>query len=148
MALLLARRPTLDAPFARAWRANFARAAACFLVAISVPLYGARRRPAVRFDYTARVDPDGRAKRVLRPALKAVGVEGVRLHDTSHTFAALQLSAGVHFMQVSKWLGHATYTLTLNTYGEWIPAEDVAVPNNLPEPKPAKTEPKVVNLFG
>jgi hypothetical protein len=26
---------------------------------------------------------------------------GVRLHDWRHTFAALQLTAGVHFMQVS-----------------------------------------------
>ena len=33
--------------------------------------------------------------------------------DLRHTFATLQLSAGVHFMQVSKWLGHSTFTLTL-----------------------------------
>ena len=32
--LLLARRPTFVEPLARAWRANFARAAACFLVAM------------------------------------------------------------------------------------------------------------------
>jgi integrase len=45
-------------------------------------------------------------------------VEGVRLHDLRHTFATLQLSAGVHFMQVSKWLGHSTFTLTLDVYGD------------------------------
>ena len=38
-----------------------------------------------------------------------------------HTFATLQLSAGVHFMQVSKWLGHSTFTLTLDVYGDYIP---------------------------
>jgi hypothetical protein len=32
--VLLARRPTLVAPFAFAWRVNFARAALCFLVTI------------------------------------------------------------------------------------------------------------------
>ena len=32
-----------------------------------------------------------------------------------HTFAALQLTAGVHFMQVSQWLGHATYSPTLES---------------------------------
>ena len=58
------------------------------------------------------------------------------MHDLRHTFAALQLSAGVHFMQVSKWLGHASYTLTLDVYGEWIP-EEVA-PNTPPEPVPAQ----------
>ena len=28
------------------------------------------------------------------------------------TFTTLQLSSGVHFIQVSKWLGHSTFTLT------------------------------------
>jgi integrase len=101
----------------------------------------AQRRPVVLFDYTAPADLAGWAKRVLRPCTTAAGLHdgttGPRLHDTRHTFAALQLSAGVHFMQVSKWLGHANYTLTLNTYGEWIPAEHGGVPNALPEPKPA-----------
>ena len=61
-------------------------------------------------------------------------VRGVRLHDLRHTFATLQLSAGVHFMQVSKWLGHSTYTLTLDVYGDYIPAEDGGAVNTLPEP--------------
>ncbi|HSZ28442.1 MAG TPA: hypothetical protein VK784_01640, partial [Pseudonocardiaceae bacterium] len=67
----------------------------------------------------------------MKPALEAIGVppsrpatddtpavRGVRLHDLRHTFAVLQLSAGTHFMQVSQWLGHSTYTLTLGVYGD------------------------------
>ena len=61
-------------------------------------------------------------------------VEGVRLHDLRHTFATLQLSAGTHFMQVSKWLGHSTFTLTLDIYGDWIPEQDGGAGNDLPEP--------------
>jgi integrase len=104
-------------------------------------------------------------KNLLKPALEAVGlpasrpatadtpaVEGVRLHDLRHTFAVLQLSAGVHFMQVSQWLGHATYSLTLDVYGGYIPTEDGGAANNLPEPpapaKSAETPNNVVNLFG
>jgi hypothetical protein len=34
------------------------------------------------------------------------------------TFATMNLSAGEHYMQVSKWLGHSTFVLTLNTYAE------------------------------
>ena len=100
---------------------------------------GTRRRTPSRYlaiaplDYTEPVDTGAFYKNLLRPALEAVGlparrrpatrhgvpaVEGVRLHDLRHTFAALQLSAGVHFMQVSKWLGHSTYTLTLDVYGD------------------------------
>ena len=84
------------------------------------------------FDWAEPCDFDGLHAKVLRPALAEVGLEGTRLHDLRHTFAALQLSAGVHFMQVSKWLGHAKDTLTLDVSGEWIP-EEVA-PNTLPEP--------------
>ncbi|ETW25369.1 hypothetical protein [Mycobacterium gastri] len=48
-------------------------------------------------------------------------------------FATLQLSPGTHFMQVSKWLGHSTFTLTLDTY-DYIPEQDGGAANNLPEP--------------
>jgi integrase len=42
-------------------------------------------------------------------------------------------------MQVSKWLGHSTFTLTLDVYGDYIPEEDGGVANALPEPvAPAK----------
>lgn len=78
---------------------------------------------------------------------------GVRLHDLRHTFATMRLMAGTHFMQVSKWLGHSTFTLTLDTYGDWIPEEDGGAGNDLPEPTAVLTTPanglsNVVPLFG
>ena len=79
---------------------------------------------------------------VSRPARNGQpAVRGVRLHDLArHTFAVMQLSAGTHFMQVSQWLGHATYTLTLDTYGDWNPQEDGGAANTLPEPpRPTQT---------
>ena len=102
---------------------------------------------------------------IFRPALEAVGlpasqpasanspaVRGIRLHDLRHTFAVLQLSAGVHFMQVSKWLGHSTFTLTLDVYGDYNPETDGGEANTLPEPtalaKPVDLPSNVVNLFG
>ncbi|MDZ7913636.1 MAG: site-specific integrase [Rhodococcus sp. (in: high G+C Gram-positive bacteria)] len=108
---------------------------------------------------------------ILAPALVEAGLSvsrpsrggqpaqrGVRLHDYArHTFASMQLSAGVHFMQVSQWLGHAHYSLTLDTYGDWIPSEDGGAGNQLPEPPAPPTsisvaaEPfpsNVVPLFG
>ena len=103
-------------------------------------------------DFSEPVDTTAFYKNVLQPALAAVGlpastpattledgtpvpaVEGVRLHDLRHTFATLQLSAGTHFMQVSKWLGHSTFTLTLDIYGDWIPEQDGGAGNDLPEP--------------
>ncbi len=56
-------------------------------------------------------------------------------------------------MQVSQWLGHATYSLTLDVYGGYIPQADGGVPNALPEPQPAPAKPAeklttVMKLFG
>ena len=52
-------------------------------------------------------------------------------------------------------MGHSTYTLTLDVYGEYIPATEGGAANPLPEPiAPAKAEPptaspsNVVSLFG
>jgi integrase len=41
--------------------------------------------------------------------------------------------AGVQIAQVSRWLGHAQPTITLNVYGDWVPDN---VDNPLPEPAP------------
>ena len=47
-------------------------------------------------------------------------------------------------------MGHSTYTLTLDVYGDWIPEEGGGAVNPLPEPTaPAKTArmDNVVPLF-
>jgi hypothetical protein len=56
-------------------------------------------------------------------------------------------------MQVSKWLGHASYSLTLDTYGEWIPERDGGAANKLPEPPTPEATARaavgnVINLLG
>jgi len=128
-------------------------------------LHGGVRRKgepvALRLDYTEPGDLRSVHTDIFVPALEAVGVpvtrpardgqpaeRGFRLHDFRHTFAALQLTAGVHHMQVSKWLGHASWRVTMSIYADWIPEEEVA--NTLPEPiAAASTERhKIVSLFG
>ena len=131
-------------------------------------LGGARRRgcrAVAPLNFSEPCEMGAYYRNLLKPALEAVGlpasrpatsttpaVEGVRLHDLRHTFAALQLTAGVHFMQVSQWLGHATYSLTLDVYGDYIPETDGGAVNALPEPtvpvKPNTGAGNVVNLFG
>jgi integrase len=53
-------------------------------------------------------------------------------------------------MQVSKWLGHSTFTLTLDVYGDYIPETEGGAVNCLPEPPaPMADAPgNVVKLFG
>ena len=97
-----------------------------------------------RLAWSEPCDLQGLQAKVIRPALGAVGLPATRLHDLRHTFAALQLSAGTHFMQVSKWLGHASYIITMSVYADYIPEEEAA--NLLPEPVPAAANANVVPL--
>jgi len=42
----------------------------------------------------------------------------------------MRISASVHFILVSKWLGHSTFTLTLDVYGDYLPVPAVRLNAN------------------
>jgi integrase len=120
------------------------------------------RKPVL--DWSAPLDLNGLQSKIIRPALEAIGLpasrpastaddgtvvpatKGVRLHDLRHTAAVLWLTNGVHFIQVAKWLGHSSYVLTLTTYADYIPEQEVE--NPLPEPVAVVPDANVVSLFG
>ena len=45
----------------------------------------------------------------------------MRLHDLRHTHATLMLKAGIHPKIVSERLGHASISITLDTYSHVVP---------------------------
>ncbi len=47
--------------------------------------------------------------------------EDLRFHDLRHTCATLLLKEGVNAKVVSEMLGHASITITLNTYSHVLP---------------------------
>jgi integrase len=56
-------------------------------------------------------------RRALQRAAAAAGLEPVRFHDLRHTFAShLIIDLGLDVAQVSRILGHASVTTTLNIY--------------------------------
>ncbi|MBV1770106.1 MAG: site-specific integrase [Candidatus Desulforudis sp.] len=57
----------------------------------------------------------------FKPLLKKAKLPGIRFHDLRHTAATLLLQAGVHVKVVSEMLGHASITLTLDTYSHVLP---------------------------
>lgn len=65
--------------------------------------------------------PTNEAKRFQR-ATKAAKLPALRFHDLRHTAATILLVKGVHVKLVSEMLGHATITLTLDTYSHVIPS--------------------------
>jgi integrase len=62
------------------------------------------------------------ASRFFRQAVKRSMLPPIRLHDLRHTHATLALQAGIHPKVVSERLGHATISITLDTYSHAIPA--------------------------
>jgi len=69
----------------------------------------------------AALDPES-VSRYFRLAVKKALLPQIRLHDLRHTHATLALQAGIHPKVVSERLGHATVSITLDTYSHAIPA--------------------------
>jgi integrase len=57
--------------------------------------------------------------------------EGIRFHDMRHTVASLLLSKGHSLVAVSRRLGHAKPSITLNVYGHCTPTDDAQLANRL-----------------
>jgi integrase len=59
--------------------------------------------------------------RSFKPILRRSGLPNIRLHDLRHTCATLMLCEGVHIKLVQELLGHATISITLDTYSHLLP---------------------------
>jgi integrase len=66
---------------------------------------------------------DGPLKRPLERAV----LRPIRFHDLRHTCATILLSRGVHAKLVQELLGHATISITLDTYSHVLPGMDDVV---------------------
>jgi integrase len=89
------------------------------------PLFPGRRSRS-SFDWAKPVVADNLYDNWMQPACRALRLGNVRFHDLRHTFATMNLSAGEHYMQVSKWLGHSSFVLTLSTYADYIREDELA----------------------
>ena len=59
--------------------------------------------------------------RDFKNLLKAAGLPEIRFHDLRHTAASLMLNHGIPVIVVSRRLGHARPSITLDIYGHLIP---------------------------
>jgi integrase len=60
----------------------------------------------------------------LKRPLERAGLPPIRFHDLRHTCATILLSRGVHVKLVQELLGHATISITLDTYSHVLPGMD------------------------
>jgi integrase len=69
--------------------------------------------------------------RIWRPATKAAGLEGLRIHDLRHTAVALWIAAGASPKEVAVRAGHSSVSFTLDRYGHLYPESDTALRDRL-----------------
>ena len=59
--------------------------------------------------------------REFYPALKRAKLPHVRFHDLRHTYATILITMGENIKFIQKQLGHASLTITMDTYGHLLP---------------------------
>jgi integrase len=60
--------------------------------------------------------------RLFKNLIKDAGLPEIRFHDLRHTAASLMLQTGIPLLIVSKRLGHAKPSITLDIYGHFMPS--------------------------
>jgi integrase len=57
-------------------------------------------------------------RRYFQPALKPLGLTGIRRHDLRRTFIALHVKVGTHPKLVQTRVGHSDIKLTMDAHGK------------------------------
>jgi integrase len=73
----------------------------------------------------------GFRNRIWRPANRAAGLEGLRIHDLRHTAVSLWIAAGANPKEVAARAGHTSVSFTLDRYGHLYPDADQALRDRL-----------------
>lgn len=71
------------------------------------------------FNGAVPLDP-GNTRRELYRALDCAGLKHISLHSLRHSFASIMLASGASVKALQRSLGHASATMTLNTYSHLI----------------------------
>ena len=59
--------------------------------------------------------------RDFKAVLKEAGLRDIRFHDLRHTAASIMLRNGIPLVEVSRYLGHSSPSITLNLYAHLLP---------------------------
>jgi integrase len=77
-------------------------------------------------------------KSFFKPAVREAGLpQALRLYDLRHTCASLLIAQGASVKAVQAQLGHATASITLDTYGHLFPSELEALADRLEQTRMA-----------
>lgn len=71
--------------------------------------------------FAAAVEAAGKCPETCKPDCSVHALPKMRLHDARHTFATQLLAAGASLDDVKRVLGHASISVTSDTYGHLVP---------------------------
>lgn len=74
-----------------------------------------------------RLRPNNWRRTTWVPAVKAAGLDPLRIHDMRHTAVALWIATGAPALQVSRRAGHSSVSFTLDRYGHLYEEADDAL---------------------
>jgi integrase len=80
------------------------------------------------------------------PLLRQAGLRYRKPHTLRHTFASMLIQAGESLAYVKEQLGHASITLTVDTYGHLIPGTNKAAVDRLDDA--TRRNPDATNVTG
>lgn len=63
-------------------------------------------------------------QRRFKSAIEESGVKPIRIHDLRHSHASLLINNGINILSISKRLGHANVSITLNVYSHLMESTD------------------------
>lgn len=94
---------------------------------------------AQRFDWTRPIDEQNVYKRFWLPALDALGLPHSRWHDLRHGFSVAALAAE-NVRDVSRWLGHAKISTTMDIYAAVLRSENGGKASPTTRPVPLRAD--------
>lgn len=65
--------------------------------------------------------------RVLQPAVRRAGLDGITFHELRHTAAGLMIEMGAHIEAIKQRLGHSSIRVTSDVYGSMLPTVDESI---------------------
>jgi integrase len=84
-----------------------------------------------------------RLQRHADEAWKAAGLERIIPHELRHSYAAMMIAAGVNAKALQTFMGHASITVTLDTYGHLMPGSEAeAAARSTPTSRPSASRPR------
>lgn len=81
----------------------------------------------------APVYPSNFRRKVWRPALSRIGLQGLRFHDLRHSSVAMAIRVGAHPKAIQARAGHASIRTTLDIYGHLFPGADEELARRMEE---------------